>query len=109
MVEWFDFAQVGVASGVWNPDKLAWLNQHYLKTLPPEVVAERILPLLAEKGFHAVGVARAERLVIALRERVKTLAELAQVATTYVGSGVTLDEDAARKHLGPASRLLLTE
>ena len=39
MVQWFGFDHVGTTSGVWNPEKLLWLNQHYLKTLPEAEVA----------------------------------------------------------------------
>jgi glutamyl-tRNA synthetase len=100
MLEWFDFKDVGSTSGVWNPDKLLWLNQHYLKTLPPSDIAGRLAPFLSEQG-HPLPPQdpRLERFVVAFRERAKTLVEMATMAVPYLKSGVTLDEKAAAKHL----------
>jgi glutamyl-tRNA synthetase len=109
MIEWFDFAQVGTTSGVWNPDKLLWLNQQYLKTLPPSTVAERLVPFLEEKGFSVRGDPRVEKVVLVLRERVKTLREMAATAAYFFSRGVSLDEKAAAKHLSRDSKPLLEE
>jgi glutamyl-tRNA synthetase len=108
MAEWFDFKDVGSTSGVWNPDKLLWLNQHYLKTLPPSDIAARLSPFLAQQGQPlAPGDARLERFVLAFRERAKTLVEMATMALPYLKQGVTLDEKAAAKHLTGDSLKLL--
>ncbi len=109
MIEWFDFAQVGTTSGVWNPDKLLWLNQQYLKTLPPSTVAERLVPFLEEKGFSVRGDPRVEKVVLVLRERAKTLREMADTAAYFFSKGVSLDEKAAAKHLTRESKPLLEE
>jgi glutamyl-tRNA synthetase len=110
MEEWFDFKDVGSTSGVWNPDKLLWLNQHYLKTLPPADIAGRLAPFLAEQG-HALpaGDPRLERIVVAFRERAKTLVEMATMAGPYLKPGVTLDEKAAAKHLTADSLALVRQ
>jgi glutamyl-tRNA synthetase len=107
MIEWFDFDHVGTTSGVWNPEKLLWLNQHYLKTLPAADIAARLVPFLEEKGFTVNGDPRLERIVLALRERTHTLVEMAQMASVYFSKGVTLDEKAATKHLTPEGRTAL--
>ena len=107
MLQWFDFDQVGSTSGVWNPDKLLWLNQQYFKTLPPSTVAERLVPFLEEKGFQVRGDPRVEKVVLVLRERAKTLREMADTAAYFFSNGVTLDEKAAAKHLTPEAKRLL--
>ena len=99
MIEWFGFDHVGSTSGVWNPEKLLWLNQHYLKTLPETDIAERLVPFLEERGVKARGDARLTRVVLALRERSKTLVEMAELARPFFSSGVELDPKAAAKHL----------
>jgi glutamyl-tRNA synthetase len=110
MVEWFDFDHVGSTSGVWSPDKLMWLNQQWLKLLPPAVVAERLVDFLEAKGVHLkAGDPRLERVVMAFRERAKTLQEMADMALKYFQHGVTLEEKAAAKHLTAESRPLLTQ
>ncbi|XXF75807.1 glutamate--tRNA ligase [Myxococcaceae bacterium GXIMD 01537] len=110
MIEWFDFDGVGSTSGVWNPEKLLWLNQHYLKSLPSSLIASRLVPFLAAQNVHAApGDARVERAVLAFRERAKTLVEMAASAAPYFQRGVTLDEKAAAKHLTAESRPLLQQ
>ena len=107
MLQWFDFEQVGTTSGVWNPEKLLWLNQQYFKTLPPGSVAERLVPFLEEKGFRVRGDPRVEKVVFVLRERAKTLREMADTAAYFFSNGVMLDEKAAAKHLTPEAKRLL--
>jgi glutamyl-tRNA synthetase len=110
MIEWFDFKDVGSTSGVWNPEKLLWLNQQYLKTLPTADIAGRLAPFLAEKGYPLpTGDARLERFVVAFRERSKTLDEMATMAVPYLKQGVTLDEKAAAKHLTADSLKLVRQ
>jgi glutamyl-tRNA synthetase len=96
MKEWFGFENVGRTSGVWNPEKLTWLNQQYLKKLPIEDVAVRVAP-------HVPGVepddAKLRKLVGAFRERAKTLVEMGEKIAPYFQKGVKLDPEAAAKHL----------
>jgi len=110
MLEWFDFEHVGTTSGVWNPEKLLWLNQTWLKQLPESRVAEPLVDFLAAKGVQVQrGEARLERVVRAFRERAKTLEEMATMALKYFQHGVELEEKAATKHLTADSRPLLTK
>jgi len=107
MIEWFGFDHVGTTSGVWNPEKLLWLNQHYLKTLPPADIASRLLPFLAERDVDAAGDPRLERVVLALRERSKTLVEMAELARPFF-IRVKVDPKAAAKHLDLAGQQALS-
>ena len=107
MVEWFGFDHVGSTSGVWNPEKLLWLNQHYLKTLPEADIAQRLVPFLEERGVKAQGDPRLTRVVLALRERSKTLVEMAELARPFFTSGVEIDPKAAAKHLDAAGKAVL--
>lgn len=110
MVEWFDFDHVGTTSGVWNPDKLLWLSQHYLKTLPPKTVAERLVPFLRERGFDVTAAdPRVEKVVLVLRERAKTLKDMAETASYFFSSGVALDEKAAAKFLTAETKPILAQ
>ncbi|MBM7115008.1 glutamate--tRNA ligase [Archangium primigenium] len=110
MIEWFDFDHVGTTSGVWNPEKLQWLNQQWLKLLAPAVVASTLADFLVAKGVQIKpGDPRLERVVLAFRERAKTQQEMADMALKYFQHGVTLEEKAAAKHLTAESKPLLTQ
>ncbi|RPH69051.1 MAG: glutamate--tRNA ligase [Myxococcaceae bacterium] len=106
MVQWFGFDHVGSTSGVWNPEKLLWLNQHYLKTLPEADVAQRLLPFLAQRGVDAAGDPRLPRVVVALRERSKTLVEMAELARPFFVRP-EMDPKAVAKHLDDTGRVML--
>ncbi len=106
MVAWFGFDHVGSTSGIWNPEKLLWLNQHYLKTLPPLDIGARLLPFLAARGVDPAGDPRLERVVLALRERSKTLVEMADLARPFFVR-VPVDPKAAAKHLDQAGKRAL--
>jgi glutamyl-tRNA synthetase len=106
MVEWFGFDHVGSTSGVWNPEKLLWLNQHYLKALPEDDIAARLLPFLSQVGVEAAGDPRLKRIVVALRERSKTLVEMAELAKPFF-LRVPVDAKAGAKHLDEAGRRAL--
>ena len=66
-----------------DPAKLNWINQHYLKTDAPEDVAMHLAWHLEKAGYDlAHGPAPAE-VVVALRDRVQTLKEMAEKARCW--------------------------
>ena len=77
MVRLFDIKDVNKAAAAFAPDKLLWFNRHYLKTLDPQVVSAYLIPLMQElKIDYRAGPPLVE-VVVALRERVETLREMA--------------------------------
>jgi glutamyl-tRNA synthetase len=104
MKEWFDLADVGSSSGVWDPTKLAWLNQHYLKTLPPEEIARRVQPYFADAGFDAALDDRLKKLVGLLAPRAQSLKEMVEKSRWVYAKGVEVDAAAAAKHLSADSK-----
>jgi len=108
MVEYFGFNHVGKTSGVWNPDKLLWLNQYWMKTLPPSEVASALIPFLQEAGAtEMLEPSKVEKTVLALRERSKTLVEMARLAVCYFQKGVRMEPAAKAKHLSAEGLALL--
>ena len=47
----FRIEDVGNSAGVFDPEKLAWVNRHYLKLAAPERLAELALPFLERHGW----------------------------------------------------------
>ena len=94
----FDLAHVGQAAAVFDRAKLEWLNQHWIKTLPPEQVAERLVPYLERAGLP-VPADRAwlPRVVVTLRERARTLVEMAEVSRFYFEPPAAYDPAAVAK------------
>ena len=54
----FRLEDVSHSAGVFDEDKLAWVNRHYLKALSPERLVSEALPFLREAGV-VVGALRA--------------------------------------------------
>jgi glutamyl-tRNA synthetase len=110
LLEKFSLAQVGRAAGVFNPEKLEWVNFQHLKQMPPERLAERTLPYVAQRGWTVpADRTRLERVVAALQERSKTLVELVDSARFFFRDDIEIDPAAADKHLGGANLAALRD
>jgi glutamyl-tRNA synthetase len=103
MIEWFDFEHVGSTSGVWNPEKLLWLNHHYIKTEAPPQLLPPFLEQLQARGFAAEAGPRLLGIIRAQQERAHTLAEMVELSR-YFFAEPQLDPKAKEKFLTPASR-----
>lgn len=101
LTEKFSLESVGKSSGVFNPEKLLWLNHHYIKESPPEALASLLVPFLEERGVKAEKGPRLEAIVKTLKERSKTLKEMADNALFYFRDEVEYDPKAAEKFLMP--------
>lgn len=108
LVSYFGFDHVGKTSGVWNPAKLTWLNEQWLKRLPPAELAARLVPFLAAAGVEvSPDDPRIVKVIEGFRARAKSLVEMAQAAKPYFSRGVSIDAAAAAKHLGAEGRAVL--
>ena len=103
MVALFDVTKVHSSAAAFNPEKLLWLNQHYIKTSDPQHVAQHLSWHLGKLGIDPVaGGPSLVEVVLAQRERAKTLVEMAQNSVFFYRDVESYDEKAAAKHLKPA-------
>ena len=109
LIEKFDLPAVGKSPSVFDMDKLTWLNTHYLKTLPEDDIANRLVPFLEKIGIKAPSDARLQRIVLNLRERAKTLKEMAQMAEYFFRDDHAVDDAARAKFLTAATKPILTD
>jgi glutamyl-tRNA synthetase len=84
-VEWFDLRHVARSAAQFNPEKLAWLNQQYLKSAPGERLAALLQPELAKRGARAGP--PLEKVLPLIKERAPTLAQLADEAMLFYAEG----------------------
>jgi glutamyl-tRNA synthetase len=102
MIEYFDFTSCGKSAGIFNAEKLLWLNFHYMKQRSLEQLARDVRPFIEKRGWKIPGDENwLERMVATLRERAKTLVELAEFARFYLNDEVLFDAKAAAKFLKP--------
>jgi glutamyl-tRNA synthetase len=83
MVEWFDLAHVSKSPARFNPEKLAWLNQQYLKGADDVRLAELARPFLQRIGCDPARGPDLIGVVGLIKERVSTLEELACAAAYF--------------------------
>ncbi|MBJ6727518.1 glutamate--tRNA ligase [Geomesophilobacter sediminis] len=98
LIQKFSVENVGRSAGVFNPDKLLWLNAHYIKTGDPVRLAELVTPFLKERGVDpSQGGPELVAVVKTLLERAKTMLELADGAVFYYKGDFEYDEKGAAK------------
>jgi glutamyl-tRNA synthetase len=101
LVEWFDLDHVNRAPAQFNADKLLWLNGEYIKEADDERLAALVAPRLAARGVAIDGPPLAP-VVALLKERARTLNELADAAQLFFGPHA-VDEALLRQHLSGSS------
>jgi glutamyl-tRNA synthetase len=109
MIAAFDIADVNKAASAFNPEKLLWLNQQHLMRSDPGKVAPYLKSHLARFGIDCDDESLLTKIVIAQRERVKTLQEMAENSRYFFGDSVQLEEKASAKHLTVEAKSLLQE
>jgi glutamyl-tRNA synthetase len=103
MTELFDIADVNKAASSFNPEKLLWLNQHYIKEAPPERLGAELQWQLERLGVQCSRGPDPDAVAEAFRERAKTMHEMAQAAFFFYQDFEAYHEKAARQHLGATS------
>lgn len=106
LIELFRIEDVNHSAARFDTEKLGWLNQQYFKSEDPAEVARHLVWHLEQAGYDlARGPAPAD-VVVALRERVRTLKEMAERAAVWFQPLSVYDEAAVAKHLKGAGPTL---
>jgi glutamyl-tRNA synthetase len=106
LVRLFDLKDVGTTAGVFNPEKMAWVNHEWLKKVPEDELARKALPFFRAAGLDAHDDAKLRHVVRVARERAKTFGEYVQ-QFRYFYAPVQLDPKAREKHLTKETRPIL--
>jgi glutamyl-tRNA synthetase len=82
-VDWFDLSQISRSPAKFDPAKLDWLNQQYLKEADDARLAELLRPLLLERDCDPALGPDLKRVVALMKERATTLQALADSAVLF--------------------------
>lgn len=104
MVELFSIDDVNRKASAFNTSKLDWLNEHYMKSLPPERVAQELAWHFEDQGIDAAEGPSLEDLVTVQADRVSTLKQMAEQSRVFYQPLEQFDADAAKKHLRPVAQ-----
>jgi glutamyl-tRNA synthetase len=108
LVEKFDWEHVGATAGVFNPEKLLWLNQQWIKKTKPEDLQKPVRDFL-QKRHGVEGGESLPKAIALMQERAKTLLEIADGVAFLYRKELQYDEAAVKKQLVPDARPLLEE
>ena len=104
MIELFSLDAIGQSASAFNTEKLVWLNQHYIKSLPAEEVARHATWHFEQQGISLDNGPALTDVIAIQADRVKTLKELAQISAYFYQDYEEFDANAAKKHLRPVAR-----
>jgi glutamyl-tRNA synthetase len=100
MIAAFDIRDVNKAASAFNPEKLLWLNQQHMVRATPASLVPHLRAQLRRLGCDSTDQGLLEGVIVAQRERAKTLKEMADNSRFFFTDTITLDPSAAAKHLG---------
>jgi len=83
LIEWFDLAHISKSPARFNAEKLAWLNQQYIKEADFKRLAELTGPFLVADGCKLADGPPLVNVVALLKDRANTLRELADAAVLF--------------------------
>ena len=97
MVEYFNLESINRAPAAFSPEKLLWLNQHYLKTLPVEAIEQQLTWHLQQQQLDITNGPAIADVINAQRERAKTLVEMVAISRYFYEDVKQYDEAAVQK------------
>jgi len=107
-IDWFDLGHISRSAAQFNPEKLRWINQQYMKAADDGRLAHAVAPRIERDGGRLAGAPPLERVVALLKDRSETLADLADEAMMFYGDRHPTAE-LLREHLTAEVRPALAE
>ncbi len=103
MIKTFSLERVSKNAAIYDMTKLTWMNGHYIREGDVERLAEMALPFFEAEGLLKAPLDEAatryfKKVINTVRERAKTLVELAQASTYFYQEDFSYDEKGMQKH-----------
>jgi len=111
LIENFSLEKVVSSPAVFNPEKLLWLNGHYIHQADGRRLASLLKPFLSGQGLSVETIEERvlDQVVTAVKSRARTLIELAKGTAYFLKEEIPFDELARAKFLTPDIRPVLTD
>jgi glutamyl-tRNA synthetase len=113
LIKYFNLEQVGKANAVFDSEKLLWLNSEYIKLTPEEKLYELVKPFLVKEGYlnkeDSIDVTWVCKAIKSLKERCRTLKELAHAMRYYLLDYVDIEPKAKEKYINPETIPIIKE
>lgn len=99
LIDKFSLKNVGKSAGVFNMEKLEWVNSQHIMSTPSEIILPHLIPFLKkdslpvdDKNYITAGIET-------LKKRSKTLVEMADAIRFYLVDNIDIDKKAREKFL----------
>jgi glutamyl-tRNA synthetase len=99
MIAAFDIHDVNKAASAFNPEKLLWLNQQHMMRAVPAQLVPHLRAQLCRLNIESADQDLLEGVILAQRERAKTMKEMALNSRFFFVDAVQIDPKAVAKHL----------
>jgi glutamyl-tRNA synthetase len=109
LTQLFDVTDINQSASSMNTSKLQWLNQHYMKESPPEHIAHHLSYFLGKLGIDPTDGPALSEVIVAQRERAKTLVDLAGSCQFYYHDFAGYDAKSAKKAFKPEAVNILEQ
>ncbi len=103
MISLFDLSDVNKSASALNPDKMAWTNQQHMMRSTSAHLAAPLAVHLQALGVADPQMRSLDAIVLAQRERAKTLREMAEASVFFYHAPAEYEGKAAGKHLTAAT------
>ncbi|MEP7320328.1 MAG: glutamate--tRNA ligase [Saprospiraceae bacterium] len=97
----FDLHKVHKSGARFDIEKALWFNQQYIRKMSPDLIKQKLLPILQLNGWVA-SQEKLDQIILLYQERVHTLKDILVQSEYLFKEPATIDQDAFKKHWKPA-------
>ncbi|MFK7890953.1 MAG: glutamate--tRNA ligase [Granulosicoccus sp.] len=109
LLELFTLEGVNRSGSVFDKKKLEWMNQQYMQHKPAEELATLLSPYMEKLSIDTSNGHSLAAVVTLLKDRSRTLVELAEASRYFYEAPDSYDEKASKKLFKPATAEILQE
>ncbi|HPP45758.1 MAG TPA: glutamate--tRNA ligase, partial [Methanomassiliicoccaceae archaeon] len=102
MIKEFDLSRVSTTPAVYDTTKLMWMNGYYMRMMDKDALVRKFIPVAAASGLASREELMSKKdwlgkIVMALRERSRTMNEMVEMSEYFFTAPTEFDEAGARK------------
>ena len=106
--QWFDVKHLSKSPAQFNPEKLAWINNHYIRQSDNVRLEGLVRPKMEEEGAQFDGAPDLQAVIALLKDRANTINELADSAMLFY-SQPKPDAELVAQHIIDAVKTALAQ
>jgi len=108
-IQWFDLEHLGRSPAQHNPEKLLWLNHHYIQNGDPKRLAQLCKTFADQQGINTTQGPSFEAVVALLKDRANTLLEIVEGAKLFYQERPQLGAQQIQENIPENVRPAITE